>query len=204
LNCYSREAHEHTDVELKLLQTVARLVGVAAETAIIAERQRETAAEIGRLSEALTQRNAELSDLIQAQVELALALVGSGDAAEAICRILSDRLGAAVMICGLDGMGRAYTGPDAARPLIAQTVTRKGPLRLATSDDGSLAGLCSVHRIGKDPALGLVLIYPALQAPAHAKTVFLKHALALLAFELETERSDRAMRDFARPNVLTR
>ena len=78
LNCYSRDAHQHTDFEVKLLQTVARLVGVAAETAIIAERQRVTAAEVSSLSQELAGRNEQLSDLIQAQVELALALAGPG------------------------------------------------------------------------------------------------------------------------------
>jgi hypothetical protein len=202
LNCYSREAHQHTDFEVKLLQTVARLAGVAAETAIIADRQRITAGEISRLSQELAARNEELSDLIQAQVELALALGGPGDAAEAICRILSDRLDAAVMICGLDGKARAYTGPADARPLMAQTLARRDPLRMVAAGDGLVFGACSVHRIGAEPALGLVLLHPPLQKPAHARTVFLKHALALLAFELQAERSDRTMRDVARPSVL--
>src|SRR5262249_19708313 len=76
------------------------------------------------------------------------------------------------------------------------------PLRLVPSADASIVGSCSVHRVGTDPPLGLVLIHPALHAPAHAKRVFLEHALALLAFELQTERSDRTLRDVARPSVL--
>jgi hypothetical protein len=63
-------------------------------------------------------------------------------------------------------------------------------------------GACSVHRIGNETPLGVVLIGPPLHAPAQARTIFLKHALALLAFELQAERSDRTMRDVARPSVL--
>lgn len=203
LNCYTRHAHKHTDTEVRLLQTVARLAGLAAETAMIADRQHKGAAEIQRLSDELSERNDELSDLIQAQVDLAVALAEPGrDAAEAICRVVSLRLGASVMICGTDGKARAYAGSEEARAPISQTLVRRDPTRLAALPDGSVVSASSSHRIGNDPPLGLVLISPPLEAPAHAKTVFLKHALALLAFDLETERADRTMRDVARPSVL--
>jgi hypothetical protein len=203
LNCYTRKAHQHTDAEVKLLQTVARLAGVAAETAIIAERQRKSAGEIRRLSDEVAQRNLELSDLIQAQIDLALALLRPGqDTAEAICRIVSTRLGASVMISGPDGKARAYIGSDEGRALMSQTLVRRDPARLGGVADGSTIGACSVHRIGSDPPLGNVVIHPALDPAAHVKTVFLEHALALLAFDLETERADRTMRDVARPSVL--
>lgn len=203
LNCYTRQAHQHTDSEVKVLQTVARLAGVAAETAMIAERQRKSTAEIGRLSQELATRNEELSDLIRAQVDLAVALVEPGnDAAEAICQIVSARLGASVMICGSDGKARAYAGTEEARAPMSQTLVRRDPARFTVLPDGSIVGTCSVHRIGNNPPLGVVLINPPLESPSQAKTVFLKHALALLAFDLETERADRTMRDVARPSVL--
>jgi hypothetical protein len=203
LNCYTRQAHQHTDAEVKLLQTVARLAGVAAETAMIAERQHKGAEEIQRLSDELSGRNEELSDLIEAQVDLAVALAEPGrDATEEICRIVSSRLGASVMICGTDGKALAYSGSDEARAPMSQTLVRRDPTRFAALPDGSVVGASSIHRIGNDPPLGLVLISPPLETPAHAKTVFLKHALALLAFDLESERADRTMRDVARPSVL--
>jgi hypothetical protein len=203
INCYSEASHVHTESEVAVLQTVARLVGVAAETASIAERQRAGVAEIRRLGAELARRNAELSDLTQAQVALAEALLEPGkDAAQVICEFLAQHFEASTMICAPDGKIRAFAGTDDARVLMSQGLQHRDPMKLALVADGSVNGASSVHRVGHDRLLGLLLVCPPLVEPLHAKTVLLKHAAALLAFEMEAERADRTMRDVARPSVL--
>ncbi len=203
LNCYSRRRHEHSDNEVRLLQTVARLVGIAAETALIAEHHRQVATENERLSLEISKRNDELSWLSQAQMALAEALLASGhDTAQSLCDLLWRDLGRSAMICALDGKPRTFAGEDEARPLMVEALLHRDPVKLASLDDGTPIGLCSVHRIEHDHLLGLLLFHPPLVDPGHGTTVLLKHALALIAFELESERSDRTMREVARPSVL--
>lgn len=202
VNTYWREPHEHSEEEIAVLQIAARLAGVAVETSTIAERHRAATAESMRLAGQLEVANQELIDLSQAQVELAEALAQSrGDPAEAVCQVLFARFGTSAMLCNPDGKARAFAGRIAERADMAAALTLRDIRKLPREASFSAAGF-SIHRVGNDQGLGFLLLGAEVDALKHAQAVVLRHALALLAFELESERTDRSVRGIARPGML--
>ena len=71
-----------------------------------------------------------------------------------------------------------------------------------THEPSFSAGGCSVHRVGNDQILGFLMLRAQVDAILHARAVVLRHALALLAVELVSERTDRSVRAIARPSML--
>jgi DNA-binding PucR family transcriptional regulator len=202
LNCYGREPHEHSADEVELLQTVARLAGVAVETAMIAEHLHESADEQRRLSLELSRRNDDLQELSRAQIALAEALADADDdPADVISTRLAAELGLSVMVVSGDGKQLAFAGDATVRADMAGSVARRDSRRLA-SLDGQLVGSSSVHRVGHDRLLGVLLVYPALTDPGDSRSVLVRAAAALLALELESARADSAVLALARPTAL--
>ncbi len=203
MNCYTSSPHHHTDAEIDLLQTVARLAGVAAETALIADRQRTTSERLQRMTLELSERNLELTTLSEAQMRLTVGMTETvGDAVQGVIDGLAAEIGGAVMVVTGDGRPRAFSGPEEGHAVITEMLEKRdfGKLpknrALWTHDD------CAIIRIGTSRTLGLLVVHPANSEPTASRLVLLRHAAAILAFEFEVENSDRTLRDLARPNAL--
>lgn len=203
MNCYTSTPHHHTDAEIDLLQTVARLAGVAAETAMIADRQRTTAEHLQLMTRELSERNLELSNLSEAQMRLTEGMTETlGDAVQGVTDGLAAEIGGAVMVVTSDGRPRAYSGPEEGQVAIMAMLDKRDFAKMPkhkamwTMDD------CVVIRIGTSRTLGLLVLHPDEPLAVGTRLVLLRHAAAILAFEFEVENSDRTLRDLARPNAL--
>lgn len=203
MNCYTSTPHRHSESEIDLLQTVARLAGVAAETALIAERQRSTSERLSRLTRELSDRNTELSNLSEAQMRLAEDLSESlGDTVQRVVDRVASELNSSVLVTAADGRARASSGPEAGLAAIQKSLrTRdyaKFPRRAATWP----LGAATMVRVGTWRTLGYLVVHPSPSEFARSSLMLLRHTAAILAFEFEVENSDRTLRDLARPNAL--
>lgn len=202
MNCYTSTPHEHTEVEIDLLQTVARLAGVAAETALIAERQRTTAERLQRMTRELSDRNLELSHLSEAQVRLTEEMTEAGDSVQRVVDGLATELDAAVMVVNPDGRSRAFSGSPSSQQVILSALEQRDFAKLPHDHPMVTLDACTMLRIGAPRTLGLLVVHPAVPRPARSSLVLLRHTAAILAFEFEVENSDRTLRDLARPSAL--
>jgi sugar diacid utilization regulator len=204
LNCYGREPHQHTADELELLQLVARMAGVAIETARAADMQRDSAEELRRLSAQLREQNAELARLTGIQSRLAETLTQpEATALEHTAQTLAETTGRAVLVWGRGGRALAFAGePEVREPM---AVLAAGPsverrLRrepLIAHDD------CTVLRIGTaDAALGALVLRPAIEDEGDVAMLAARHAGAVMAGELQGERAGRMLETYARPAIL--
>ena len=101
LNCYGNEPHAHTPDELELLQLVARMAGVAIETARAADMQRDTAEQLRLLSGRLREQNAELARVTAIQSRLAETLAqADATAVERTADTLAETTGRSVLVLG--------------------------------------------------------------------------------------------------------
>lgn len=203
MNCYANTPHRHTDAEVDLLQTVARLAGAAAETALIAEKQRSASEGLRRTAAELSTRNAELANLSEAQVRLTEGMTEVfGSSVQHVVDGLAAEIGAAVMVVSRDGRPHAFSGPEESRDVMTATLRGRDLAKLATDRPSWTLGDCTVIRIGASRTVGLLLVYPDSARGSQSSLVLLRHTAAILAFEFEAENSDRALRDLARPNAL--
>jgi hypothetical protein len=203
MNCYTSTPHQHTEGEIDLLQTVARLAGVAAETAIIADRQRTTSERLQRMTRELSDRNLELSNLSEAQVRLTEGMAETiGDAVQRVVNGLAANTGSAVMVVTSTGRVRAFSGPEEGQGAIEAILERRDFAKLPKNSPLWTMDDCTVIAIGTSRTLGLLIVHPPAPRNDHTSLVLLRHTAAILAFEFEVENSDRTLRDLARPNAL--
>jgi hypothetical protein len=203
MNCYTSTPHRHTDAEIDLLQTVARLAGVAAETALIADRQRATSEHLQLMTRELSDRNLELSSLSEAQVRLTEGMTETyGDAVQRLVDGLAAETGAAATVVTSDGRPRAFSGPEDGQRVIAAMMEKRDFAKLPSDNPSWTLDDCDVVRIGTSRTLGLLLVHPGSSHVGSSSLVLLRHAAAILAVEFEVENSDRTLRDLARPNAL--
>lgn len=214
LNLWSRTAIRYTPDETDLLHAIARAAGIALDTALIADRHGSERADTDarhadlshrhdRLAERLTRTDEDLAEVMRAQAALAGVLLESGiDKVDAICALLADTLGAAVMVFDTAGKARAFGGDPTVRAKMTASIGRRDPVKLATLHDGEEVGAVSVHRVGYERVLGVLLVHPGIAEPTHARAVLLRHAIGLVAFELEADRAESTARDIARPAIL--
>src|SRR5262249_7339514 len=125
LVCYGRDPHQPSGQELELLQLVARLAGVAIETARVAEGQRRAADELRELSSRLQRQNDELRRLSAMQWQLAEYLA-EPDAAtlERTARTLAGLTHRAVLVAAPAGEPLVYAGPPEDRTTMAPVAGR--------------------------------------------------------------------------------
>jgi len=203
LNCYTRDPHIYSESEYDLLRAVARLVGITVETALIAERHRATALEIQQLSEELTHRNEELSRLMIAQLELAELLMDAGlDPLQAICSFLARLFGVSVMVYSSAKKSRAQAGDNDVLVALEQFLARRDLSKLPNVQNETNVNNFRMFRIGRNPLLGWLLVQTPAGGWQEQHGFLLRHATALIGFEMETERAERTVRDLARPSVL--
>ena len=178
LNCYDSQPHDHSDAQVDLLQTVARLVGIAAETALIADHQKQTATELQALTDELADRNRQLSAMSEAQYRHAESLVDpAGDGLHSLCSELAEDLDASFLFLGPDLGPRAFAGDEADRAGMTRALARRDRARLPEAEVFGL-GKYTVQRIGHGRTLGYIVASRRL--PEHGiDAVLLKHAASL-------------------------
>jgi hypothetical protein len=105
------------------------------------------------------------------------------------------------MVISAEGKPQAFAGDSGVRADMARSVARCDSRRLAGLD-GHVLGSSSVHRVGHDRPLGVLLANPPITDPADSRSVLVRAAAALLALELESARADSAVLAMARPTAL--
>jgi hypothetical protein len=204
LDCYGSEPHYHTAEELEFLQLMARLAGVAIETARVAEGQREATARLRDLSERLRRQNEELSRLSLAQTRLAEGLTQvDATAVERTARTLAELTEGAVLVATWEGRVVTHVGAPQGREEMVAAGTSNVVRRLLQHEPWVPAGGCTCFRIGSaELPLGVLILRPALDDDVGASALAARHAAAVIAAELQSERADRALETHARPAVL--
>jgi GAF domain-containing protein len=204
LNCYGRRPHEHTAEELELLQLVARMAGVAIETARAADMQRDSAEELRRLSARLREQNAELARLTTIQSRLAETLAQpDASALERTAQTLAETTGRAVLVWGRGGRVLAFSGPAEAREPMAVLAAGPGVERRLRGQPLLSQEDCTILRIGTaDAALGALVLRPAIVDEGDVAMLAARHAGAVMAGELQGERAGRMLETYARPAIL--
>jgi sugar diacid utilization regulator len=204
LNCYGREPHEHTAEELELIQLVARMAGVAIETARAADMQRDSAEELRRLSARLREQNAELARVTAIQSRLAETLAHpDATALERTAQTLAETTGRAVLVWGRGGRVLAFAGPQDAREPMAVLAAGPGVERRLRRQPLLSQEGCTVLRIGTaDAALGALVLRPAIEDEGEVAMLAARHAGAVMAGELQGERAGRMLETYARPAIL--
>jgi GAF domain-containing protein len=207
LNCYGREPHEHTPDELELLHLVARMAGVAIETARAADMQRDSAEELRRLSARLREQNAELARLTAIQSRLAETLAHADvTAVERTAETLGETTGRAVLVWSRGGRVLAFAGGaggDGLREAMALLAAGPGVERRLRRQPLLSEGGCTILRIGTaDAALGALVLRPEIVDEGEVAMLAARHAAAVMAGELQGERAGRMLETYARPAIL--
>lgn len=204
LNCYGGEPHQHSSGELELLKLVARMAGVAIETARAAEGQRDAAEELRRLSQRLQQQNAELARLTAIQSQLAQTLAEADvTAVERTAATLAEATGRAVLVWGRGGHPLTYAGSPQHREAMALVAARSSIERSLRDRPLVDADGCTCLRIGTaDAALGVLVLHPAVHDEHDVALLAGRHAAAVMAGELQSERAERVLESYALPAML--
>jgi GAF domain-containing protein len=204
LTCYGRDPRQPSRDELELLQVVARLAGVAIETARVAEGQRAAVDELRELTTRLRQQNEELLRLSAIQSRLAAELAAPDVAAlERTAGTLAELTDRAVLVADPSGHAVVFAGSPGERGPMAEIAARRGLAgRMRLQSILTVDGHTCV-RIGlADLPLGMIVLRPALEEERGTAAVAASHAAAVMAAELHSERADRALEMHARPAVL--
>jgi sugar diacid utilization regulator len=204
LNCYGREPHAHTPDELELLHLVARMAGVAIETARAADMQRDSAEQLRRLSAQLREQNAELARLTSIQSRLAETLAqADATAVERTADTLAETTGRAVLVWGRGGRVLAFSGPAEAREPMGVLAAGPGVERRLRRQPLVSDESATILRIGTaDAALGALVLRPPIADEGEVAMLAAHHAAAVMAGELQGERAGRMLEAYARPAIL--
>jgi transposase-like protein len=204
LTCYGRDPHQPSREELELLQLVARLAGVAIETARVAAGQRRAVDELRELSTRLRQQNEELLRLSAIQSRLAAELADPDvTALERTAGTLAELTGRAVLVADPAGRAVVFAGASAERAPMAEIAARRGLAGRMRLEPLLTVNDHTCVRIGvADLPLGMIVLRPALEDERGTAAVAASHAAAVMAAELYSERADRALELHARPAVL--
>jgi sugar diacid utilization regulator len=204
LVCYGRRPHQHSREEVDLLQLIARLAGIAIETARVAEGQRQASEELRRLSERLQEQNRELSRLSSIQARLTAQLVyPDATAVERTARTLGEITGRAVLVAGRAGNAIAHVGPAETRATMALVAARRDVGVLLRRDVlVSVAGTTCVRLGLPEMPMGTLVLHPQLDDSQGTPALAAIHAAVVVTAELLGDRADRALEAYARPAVL--
>jgi sugar diacid utilization regulator len=204
LNCYGNEPHAHTPDELELLQLVARMAGVAIETARAADMQRDSAEQLRLLSAQLREQNAELARLTSIQSRLAETLAQADvTAVERTAETLAETTGRAVLVWGRGGRVLAFSGPAEAREAMGVLAAGPGVERRLRRQPLVTDESATILRIGTaDAALGALVLRPPIADEGEVAMLAARHAAAVMAGELQGERAGRMLETYARPAIL--
>ena len=203
LNGYAAQPHRHRPREVELLGIVARLAGVAIQTARVAERQQDDLNAVEHAGQQLRAQVGLLTGLNEAQARMAGALADPDrEPLAEIASALAGFSGRAVLLGDARGRPLAFAGDPALRPLLEERVadgarrTRgRAPLETAAGTTRLLVGETGAP-------VGVIAVHPQLPDRAGHVQAALRHAAALMLARIETQRADRALQLHARPAML--
>lgn len=203
LVCYGRATHQHSGQELELLQLVARLAGVAIETARVAEGKRRAVDELRELSSRLQRQNEELRRLSAMQSQLAEDLADpDATTLERTVRTLAQLTQRAVLVASPAGQPLVYAGPPEEQTTIALVASRELVRQLRQRQILTIEEFTCL-RIGvAEMPLGVIVLRPPLEDESSTEALAASHAAAMMAAELHRERADRTLQTYARPATL--
>ncbi|MBI2756785.1 MAG: GAF domain-containing protein [Chloroflexi bacterium] len=204
LNCYGSAPHHHSDEELEVLRLVARLAGVAIETARMASEQRRATDELRAQTEQLHRKNQQLGALFAAVSHLTGVLAHADvTVVTRVAQALADISGGSVLVCGEDGRAVAFAGVADAEVRMHRIATGSRVVRRLRTEASFSSDGHSLVRVGAGAApLGTLVLWPCLPEGNHVAEVAAAHAAAIVAAELQAGRADRALTTYARPAVL--
>lgn len=203
LNGYAAEPHRHRPREVELLGIVARLAGVAIQTARVAERQQDDLDAVEHAGQQLRAQVGLLTGLNEAQARMAGALVDPDrEPLAEIARALADFSGRAVLLGDARGRTLTFAGDPAVRPLLEERVADAGRRRRGRAPVETAGGTTRLL-VGEPGApVGVIAVHPQLPDRAGHVLAALRHAAALMLARIETQRADRALQLHARPAML--
>jgi hypothetical protein len=204
LVCYGHAPRRHPMVEIELLQLVARLAGVAIETARVAEGQRRGVEELRELGEQLGRQNEELSRLSAMQLRLTQTLADpDATTLERTAQTLAELTARSVLVSAPSGHTVVYVGRPEERNAMAVVAGRRELARILRQETIVNIDGHTCIRVGvAEMPLGVIVLRPALGDESGTASLVASHAAALMAAELYSERADLALQIHARPAVL--
>jgi hypothetical protein len=204
LVCYGRAPRRHPGEEVELLQLVARLAGVAIETARVAEWQRRSVEELRELSEQLGRQNEQLSRLGAMQLRLTQTLADpDATTLERTAQTLAELTARSVLVSAPSGHTVVYVGRPEERNAMAVVAGRRELARLLRQEAMVNIDGHTCLRVGvEEMPLGVIVLRPDLGDKSGTAALVASHGAALMAAELYSERADLALQMHARPAVL--
>lgn len=195
---FHTEPHEPSGHDVDMLTTAARIAGIALDVAVVAARHGVEAGEPARHSP-----GEDLARLDSRQESMSrLVMEPGGDSVHAVCDVLAAEFDTSVLVWDtVESKTRAFSGDAGFRSRITELLRARDPARLRQLAAGSALDSATVYPVGRDRTVGLLLVDGAVERTALARGV-VRHAVALLAFDLESERADRTARNVARPSIL--
>ncbi|HUD39821.1 MAG TPA: helix-turn-helix domain-containing protein [Streptosporangiaceae bacterium] len=185
---------------LDTLLAAARLAGIALDISMAAARMSDLVD--GLMTCAVSSQELTLlNDTTSTMTELALQ--SAGDPVLAICETLAQGLHTSVLVWDLiGGKTRAFSGRAEFRSQITELLVSRDQAHLKRLAPDTAFGNATAHPIGRDRALGLLLVETPQIEPTFVSAGLVKHSVALLAFDLESDSSDRTARNVSRPSML--
>ena len=204
LVCYGRAPRRHPSEEIELLQLVARLAGVAIETARVAEGQRRDVEELRELGEQLGRQNEELSRLSAMQLRLTQTLADpDATTLERTAQTLAELTARSVLVSAPSGHAVVYVGRPEERKAMAVVASRRELARILRQQPMVNIDGHTCLRVGvAEMPLGVIVLRPDLGDESGTASLVASHAAALMAAELYSGRADLALEMHARPAVL--
>jgi hypothetical protein len=194
LNAFSVGAHEHGAAEVDALVAAARVAGIAIDTVLAAQRSASARGDAPELNDEFAEAQTDLARLVRTP---------TGDAVHAICELLEARLGTSVLVWDVvGGKTRALAGSAEFRSRMTEVLGARDPGRLGRLREGVALDSAMAHPIGRERTLGLLVIDGWAGERPHPADRLVQLAVALLAFDLESERAERTARNVSRPSIL--
>lgn len=203
LNGYAAQPHRHRPREIELLGIVARLAGVAIQTARVAERQQDDLDAVEHAGQQLRAQVGLLTGLNEAQARMAGALADPDrEPLAEIASALARFSGRAVLLGDARGRPLAFAGDAPLRAPLEEAVAdaaRRTRRHAAVETAGGTTRLL----VGETGApVGVIAVHPEVPDRAGHVLAALRHAAALMLARIETQRADRALQLHARPAML--
>lgn len=203
LVCYGRDTHDHSSEELELLQLVARLAGVAIETARVAEGKRRAVDELRELSSQLQRQNEELLHLSAIQSQLTEDLADpDATTLDHTVRTLAELTKRAILVVTPNGQPLVFAGPPEEQAAMTRVASRGLVQQMRQRQMVTMEGSTCL-RIGvAEMPLGVIVLRPPIEDRSGTEALAASHAAAIMAAELHSQRADRTLQTYARPATL--
>lgn len=204
LNCYWSNPYSPDPTQMHLLELMARLSGIAIETARLGEQQGATLKELEASRDQLATQNDQLTRILAAHGRMLESLEYEGLAfLEAIASALSEALGRSIAILDRSGSVLATAGSPGATDLAIARVRRADVrARLPFAARLDLEDATCVRVGDAATHLASVIVCPGFTRDETIGFLLTTHAAAMVAAHLHREDADRERSWHTRPSVL--